>query len=158
MNITSCAEVCVSSRHILLPRRLETVFQLVTPQTVEKRAFYRWYLVGAEEELGAVTMTLREFLLEKVTEIVSRQLSVPIEEISEQSTISDDLKADSLDAVELVMEFEDEFDMTVPDEHYGHFGGMHDGDEGGPGTITTIVDYIVEHGGDYNVPAEVLRG
>ena len=55
---------------------------------------------------------------EKVTEIVSEQLGVPKEEITRESSFVDDLKADSLDVVELVMEFEDEFGITIPDEDY----------------------------------------
>jgi acyl carrier protein len=55
---------------------------------------------------------------EKVIGIVAEQLSVPKEEISRESSFVDDLKADSLDVVELVMEFEDEFEITIPDEDY----------------------------------------
>lgn len=55
---------------------------------------------------------------EKVTGIVSEQLGVAIEEISRSSSFIDDLKADSLDVVELVMSFEDEFGITIPDEDY----------------------------------------
>ena len=55
---------------------------------------------------------------EKVISIVSRQLSVPKEEITRASSFVDDLKADSLDVVELVMEFEDAFEVTIPDEDY----------------------------------------
>ena len=55
---------------------------------------------------------------EKVIEIVSEQLDTPIEEITKESRIIDDLKADSLDVVDLVMEFEDEFGITIPDEDY----------------------------------------
>ncbi|REJ84618.1 MAG: acyl carrier protein [Planctomycetota bacterium] len=55
---------------------------------------------------------------EKVIEIVSEQLSVPQEEISRESSFVDDLKADSLDVVELVMRFEDTFGVTIPDEDY----------------------------------------
>lgn len=55
---------------------------------------------------------------EKVIGIVSEQLSVPTEEITKESRFVDDLKADSLDVVELVMEFEDEFGVTIPDEDY----------------------------------------
>lgn len=54
----------------------------------------------------------------KVIEIVSNQLGVPKEEVSRASSFVDDLKADSLDVVELVMEFEDAFDLTIPDEDY----------------------------------------
>lgn len=55
---------------------------------------------------------------EKVTAIVSEQLNIPKEDIKLESTFVDDLKADSLDVVELVMEFEDEFGITIPDEDY----------------------------------------
>lgn len=55
---------------------------------------------------------------EKVIGIVSEQLGVPKEEIKKESSFVDDLKADSLDVVELVMEFEDEFEVTIPDDDY----------------------------------------
>lgn len=55
---------------------------------------------------------------EKVIGIVSEQLQIPKEEISREKSFVDDLKADSLDVVELVMEFEDEFKITIPDEDY----------------------------------------
>ena len=55
---------------------------------------------------------------DKVIGIVSEQLSVPKEEVSRESSFVDDLKADSLDVVELVMEFEDEFEVTIPDDDY----------------------------------------
>ncbi len=55
---------------------------------------------------------------EKVIQIVSEQLSVPKEEITRASKFVDDLKADSLDVVELVMAFEDEFGLTIPDDDY----------------------------------------
>ena len=55
---------------------------------------------------------------EKVIGIVSEQLGVPKEEVKLESSIIEDLKADSLDVVELVMEFEDVFKITIPDEDY----------------------------------------
>jgi acyl carrier protein len=55
---------------------------------------------------------------EKVIGIVSEQLNVPKEDIKLESKFVDDLKADSLDVVELVMEFEEEFEITIPDEDY----------------------------------------
>lgn len=55
---------------------------------------------------------------EKVIGIVSEQLQVPKEEVAADKSFIDDLKADSLDVVELVMEFEDEFKITIPDEDY----------------------------------------
>ena len=55
-------------------------------------------------------------LYEKVKEIVVRELSVPESQVTESATFQGDLNADSLDVVELVMAFEDEFDVEIPDE------------------------------------------
>ncbi len=52
----------------------------------------------------------------KVVEIVSEQMGVDKAEITRETSFINDLNADSLDTVELVMEFEDEFDMSIPDE------------------------------------------
>lgn len=55
-------------------------------------------------------------LEQKVIEIVSEKLSVPKEEITLESNFIDDLKADSLDLVEMVMAFEDSLGISIPDE------------------------------------------
>jgi acyl carrier protein len=55
-------------------------------------------------------------LEQKVIEIVSEKLSVPKEEITLESNFIDDLKADSLDLVEMVMAFEDALGVSIPDE------------------------------------------
>ena len=52
---------------------------------------------------------------EKVIGIVSEQLNIPKEDIKLDSDFVSDLKADSLDLVELVMEFEDEFGVQIPE-------------------------------------------
>lgn len=52
----------------------------------------------------------------RVKEIIAEQLMVDLEEITEESTFVDDLGADSLDRVELIMEFEEEFGIEIPDE------------------------------------------
>lgn len=53
---------------------------------------------------------------EKIVQIVSEQMSVEKGEVSMSTSFVNDLNADSLDIVELVMEIEDEFDITIPDE------------------------------------------
>jgi len=53
---------------------------------------------------------------EKVIEIISEQMGADKTEITRETSFINDLNADSLDTVELVMEFEDEFDMSIPDE------------------------------------------
>ena len=52
----------------------------------------------------------------KVIDIISEQMGVDKSEVSRETSFINDLNADSLDTVELVMEFEDEFDMSIPDE------------------------------------------
>ena len=52
----------------------------------------------------------------KVIEIVSEQMGVDKSEITRETHFINDLNADSLDTVELVMEFEDEFETSIPDE------------------------------------------
>jgi len=53
---------------------------------------------------------------ERVTEIIMEQLGVSREEIRPDASFIDDLGADSLDIVELVMAMEEEFDIEIPDE------------------------------------------
>ena len=53
---------------------------------------------------------------EKVRQIVAKQLDVAEDQIKPETSFVNDLGADSLDQVELVMEFEDAFDLSIPDE------------------------------------------
>jgi acyl carrier protein len=69
----------------------------------------------------------------KVIEIVSEQMGVDKAEISRETSFINDLNADSLDTVELVMEFEDEFDMSIPDEEAEKIQ-----------TVGAAIDYIVK--------------
>ena len=55
-------------------------------------------------------------LFEQVREVIVRELSVPESWVTESATFEGDLKADSLDVVELVMALEDEFDVDIPEE------------------------------------------
>ena len=52
----------------------------------------------------------------KVIDIICEQMGVDKGEVTRETSFINDLNADSLDTVELVMEFEDEFDMSIPDE------------------------------------------
>ncbi len=63
-----------------------------------------------------ITIIIFESLEEKVIQIVCEQLTVDKGELSRETSFVNDLNADSLDTVELVMELEDEFDLTIPDE------------------------------------------
>ncbi len=52
----------------------------------------------------------------KVKEIIIEKLGVDAEKVTEDASFVEDLGADSLDTVELVMDFEEEFDLEIPDE------------------------------------------
>lgn len=54
--------------------------------------------------------------LEKVKKLLAEQLNFDVEKITEKSKVIDDLGADSLDVVEMLMTLEDEFNVTVSDE------------------------------------------
>lgn len=53
---------------------------------------------------------------EKITEIIAKQLSVNASEVTPEASFVEDLGADSLDTVELVMAFEESFNIEIPDE------------------------------------------
>jgi len=69
----------------------------------------------------------------KVTDIVAEQMGVDKSEISRETSFVNDLNADSLDTVELVMELEDEFETSIPDEDAEKIQ-----------TVGQAVDYLVE--------------
>jgi acyl carrier protein len=54
--------------------------------------------------------------IERVKKIIVDQLGIDANKITEESSFVDDLGADSLDIVELIMAFEEEFDIEIPDE------------------------------------------
>ena len=68
---------------------------------------------------------------EKITEIIVEQLGVKPEEVVPEASFVDDLGADSLDTVELVMAFEEEFGAEIPDEDAEKLQ-----------TVKDVVDYI----------------
>lgn len=55
-------------------------------------------------------------VFDKVKDLISEQLDVKADEITEDSSIQDDLGADSLDVVDLVMAIEDEFSVEIPED------------------------------------------
>ena len=73
----------------------------------------------------------QEAILEKVRSIVSEQLSVDAGEVKPDSNFQNDLGADSLDTVELVMALEEEFDIEISDEEAENIS-----------TVQTAIDYI----------------
>lgn len=73
----------------------------------------------------------QEEILQKVKEIVSDQLGVDKSEVKPEASFANDLGADSLDTVELVMALEEEFDIEIPDEAAENIA-----------TVQAAVDYI----------------
>lgn len=70
----------------------------------------------------------------KVCEIVAEQMGVDKNEITRETSFANDLNADSLDTVELVMELEDEFETSIPDEEAEKIQ-----------TVGQAIDYIKQH-------------
>ena len=68
---------------------------------------------------------------ERVKGIVAEQLGIGVDEINNESSFIDDLGADSLDTVELVMALEEEFDIEISDEEAENIS-----------TVQTAIDYI----------------
>ena len=73
----------------------------------------------------------KKVIFEKLQDIIAKQLSIEPKEIETTSSFTSDLDADSLDVVELVMTFEEEFDIPIADEVAGEMS-----------TVQDAIDYI----------------
>lgn len=69
--------------------------------------------------------------IEKVKEIIANQLSVDVKKLTEKTNIAEELGADSLDVVEILMALEEEFNVSIPDEAIPNIK-----------TIKDVVDFI----------------
>ena len=76
-------------------------------------------------------MTTETEIFEKVQKIVAEQLGVDVSEVKSEASFANDLGADSLDTVELVMALEEEFNIEIPDEAAEEIA-----------TVQSAVDYI----------------
>jgi acyl carrier protein len=102
----------IPKKSLRSPKRKE----LVVPKNSNKR--------------GGSTVSVEE----RVIEIVSEQMGVSKDQVTRETSFVNDLGADSLDTVELVMEFEEEFDITIPDEEAEKIQ-----------TVGQAIDYIEQH-------------
>ena len=76
-------------------------------------------------------------MLEKIKGIIQEQLNLDSGDITEASNFKDDLGADSLDLFELIMAFEEEFDIEIPTEELEHIE-----------TVGDVIEYIKSKGID----------
>jgi acyl carrier protein len=79
-------------------------------------------------------MAGREDIVERVKRLIAENLGVAFEEVRSDAAFIDDLGADSLDIVELVMAIEKEFDVEIPDEDAEEIS-----------TVQDAIDYIQDH-------------
>ena len=73
-------------------------------------------------------------MFEKIQQIIAEKLSIDASEVTPDASFIDDLNADSLDIVELIMALEDELDMEIPDEDVEGFK-----------TVGDVVEYVKNH-------------
>ena len=74
-------------------------------------------------------------MLERVKEIIAEQLNVEAEDITEETSFKEDLGADSLDLFEIVMAFEDEYNVEIPSEELE-----------GLATVGDVLNYLKDKG------------
>ena len=79
-------------------------------------------------------MTSRDAVFEQLQELVADKLSVSKSDIHQDSIFIDDLNADSLDIVDLVMGIEDKFNLQIPDDHAERIVN-----------VKNAIDYIMDH-------------
>jgi len=76
----------------------------------------------------------REEVFERVKDVLTEQLGIDESEITEDASFEEDLGADSLDLVEVVMDLEDQFGLKIPDD-----------DARGLTTVGKAIDYVIAH-------------
>jgi acyl carrier protein len=76
----------------------------------------------------------RDEVFERIKEVLTERLSVEEADITEEANFQEDLEADSLDLVEMIMELEDQFGIKIPDEDAQKIQ-----------TVGQAVDYVTSH-------------
>ena len=93
-----------------------------------------WRETDPDDEREVSVAASREEIFERVKSVLSEQLGVDEGEVTEDASFQDDLDADSLDLVELIMELEDNFGMKIPDDDAQKIT-----------TVGQAVDYVSAH-------------
>ncbi len=83
----------------------------------------------------------RESIMETVRRVISEQMGCDPDTVKPEASLLEDLGCDSLDSVELTMEFEDTFDISIPDSDVGQYDGTAPGNAA---TVQGLVDYFVK--------------
>jgi acyl carrier protein len=92
---------------------------------------------NSDDEKGALDTTMAAASAEeRLKKIIAEQLSVSEDEVTPEANFIDDLNADSLDLVELIMSLEEEFNVKISDEDAEKIR-----------TVQDAMDYLHEHGG-----------
>ena len=73
-------------------------------------------------------------IFEKIRDLLAERLDIPADSITPESDIIDDLEADSLTVLDMVMTLEDEFDIEIPDEDVEKLR-----------TVGSVVSYVEDH-------------
>jgi acyl carrier protein len=111
----------------LLNRRRMRRAQMTLPSILQHRL---------DDEKGVLRKTMPASAEERLKKIIAEQLSVSEDEVTPEANFIDDLNADSLDLVELIMSLEEEFNVKISDEDAEKIR-----------TVQDAMDYLHEHGG-----------
>ena len=90
--------------------------------------------MSAHDEKGVLEITMPASAEERLKKIIAEQLSVSEDEVTPEANFIDDLNADSLDLVELIMSLEEEFNVKISDEDAEKIR-----------TVQDAIDYIGKH-------------